>query len=214
MPSETEIPAPLEVRRAAAEIIRTGRYDEEELEDALVLIGGDLWGTRPGDGEEVVGRQVPAGDAGTLDLITLHQRSGELTIYELKAREIQVSDLAQVESYRLALNELEPDDLAWLLVISSGRKGIPRIWDSEDLRGMLDIRNDSVDNEHDWTLDNPVHDPALRRISCAVIGRAWKARVARLANSMGIKLIHTPKLIATALDEIATDETVATREGE
>ena len=215
MASETEIPNPFEVRRAAAEIIRGGRYDEEELEDALVLIGGDLWGvwhdfeTQHGDerrGEEVIGRQVPAGDAGTLDLITLHWPSGELTIYELKAREIRVGDLAQVEKYRAALEELDLDDLAWLLVIHSGRKGVPRIWNAKKLRKMLGLRDDAVSHNEgrlQWSPSD--YNPYLLRIGCAVVGRAWEKPVARLANSMGIELIHIPELVATVLDEIAQE---------
>lgn len=203
-----------------------GRYDEEELEDALVLIGGDLWGvwhdhdweTRHGDerrGEEVFGRQVPAGDAGTLDLITLHWPSGELTIYELKAREIRVGDLAQVENYRVALEELDLDDLAWHLAIHSGPKGIPLVWNLEELRKMLGIREDDVSFE-EWKRESSPSNyrPEIRRISCAVVGQAWKKPVFRLANSMGIELIHIPEMIATALDEIAKEEMAATREEE
>ena len=240
MPSETDIPAPLEVRRAAAEIIRTGRYDEEELEDALVLIGGYLWETWDDEEDEdenddlsppeleqrlqilqsdlaraaggFIGRQLSAGDAGTLDLIRYYPSSGELTIYELKAREIQVSDLAQVESYRVALEELGPDDLAWLLVSNSGRKGISRVWEPEDLRGMLDYRDDEViDNEALLEHGDPDYDPNLRRISCAVVGNGYKARVSRLAESMGIELIHIPDLITTALEEIEKAEPYAAK---
>ena len=243
MPSETDIPAPLEVRRAAAEIIRAGRYDEEELEDALVLIGGYLWETwdeeededenddlsppeleqrlrtlqsdlaRAADG--FIGRQLPAGDAGTLDLIRYHPSSGELTIYELKAREIQVSDLAQVESYRVALEEFDPDDLARLLVNNSGRKGISRVWEPEELRGMLDYRDDEViDNEALLENGDPDYDPDLRRISCAVVGNGYKARVSRLAKSMGIELIHIPDLITTALEELSKAEPYVAKEEE
>ena len=244
MPSKTEAPAPRGVRCQAAEIIRTGRYDEEELEDALVLIGGYLWAT-PANEEDVteeeeeeddlrrwrlrwrrlnkildkirvrriqvekpwfIGRQMPAGDAGTLDLIG-PQRSeveGALTIYELKAREIRPADLAQVESYRVALEELSADDLAWAIATNSGRQGIPRNWDPAGLRGSIESAQD-----REWLNDDLFghHDPAkdadFRRINCAVVGRAWKRPVSRLANSMGIELIHIPELMATALEEIA-----------
>ena len=219
IPNKTQIPAPFKVRHAAAEIIGTGRYDEEELEDALVLVGGYFWGLwrtwrgNEGRGEEVIGRQVPAGDAGTLDLITLHWPSGELIIYELKAREIQVGDLAQVENYRVALNELDLDDLAWLLVIHSGRKGVPRIWNAKKLRKMLGLRDDAVSHNEgrlQWSPSD--YNPYLLRIGCAVVGRAWEKPVARLANSMGIELIHIPELVATVLDEIAKEEMSAASE--
>ena len=227
MPSETKSPAPLKVRRQAAEIIHTGRYDEEELEDALVLIGGYLWAASDDEedvddveeGEEdegyalesrisefrarrrgveepwFIGRQIPAGDAGTLDLIGPQRNGveGALTIYELKAREIRPADLAQVESYRVALEELSADDLAWTIATNSGRQGIPRNWYPDSLRW-------AILSAQDEELDFPLN------INCTVIGRAWKRPVSRLANSMGIKLIHIPELISTALEGIAKTE--------
>ena len=239
MPSGTKsltLPEQREARRRAVEVIRAGRYDEEELEDALVLIGRYLWATpdieedvddeeedeeeeawhlrsrvREISGRRVqaekpwfIGRQVSAGDAGTLDLIGPQRdgRTGALTIYELKAREIRAADLAQVESYRVALEELSADDLAWAIATNSGQRGIPRNWSPEELRGDLQAIED-------WALyerDDSDEDPDFRRIDCAVVGRAWKRPVSRLANSMGIKLLHIPDLIATALEEIAKAE--------
>ena len=237
MPNETDIPAPLEVRRAAAEIIRTGRYDEEELEDALVLIGQYLWETGEpweGDDEEdwdeetsfpdlerrlhthlnrlrrlgwgdFMGRQLPAGDAGTLDLIG--PRHDGLMIYELKAREIRVGDLAQVENYRVALEELDPDDLAWLITSKSGKGGIPGDQRPDELKEWLNNQDDDVRvNDALRESGDPDYDPHLRLLNCAVIGRGWKAPVARLAESMGIELLYIPAMMEMALQEISKAE--------
>ena len=235
MPNETDIPAPLEVRRAAVEVIRTGRYNEEELEDALVLIGQYLWETGEpweGDDEEdwdeetsfpelerrlhthlnrlrrlgaFIGRQLPAGNAGTLDLIG--PRHDGLTIYELKAREIRVGDLAQVENYRLALEDLDLDDLAWLITSRSGEGGIPRDQRPDELREWLNNQDDDVQvNDALREAGDPGYHPDLRLLNCAVIGRGWKAPVARLAKSMSIELIYIPDMMEMALQEISKAE--------
>lgn len=254
MPYKTAIPtpAPLDVRRAAAEVLVRGDYDdEEEIEDALVIIGGYLWKT-PKDWDEdedrdrwghsddpravaqgslgslkrrrehvaqwdFLGRQLSVGDAGILDL--LGQRPGDpeglLTIYEIKANQIRHADLSQVASYRATAEELDPDDLAWLIASNSGQRGISRNWHPDDLRRAIAARYDEEENNYDLFQDrDPGYDPDFRRIGCAVIGLGWKAKDSRLASDMGVELIDLPRLAKMALREIEKAEADAGKEEE
>ena len=254
MPSTTALPAPapLDVRRVAAEVLVRGDYDdEEEIEDALVIIGGYLWKT-PKDWDEdedrdgwghsddpravaqgrlgslkrrrehvaqwdFLGRQISVGDAGDLDLIG--QRPGDpeglLTIYELKAHQIRNADLSQAASYRVAAEELDPDDLAWLIASKSGRRGISRNWHPDDLRRAIAARYDEEENNYILFQDrDPGYDPDFRRIGCAVVGLGWKAKESRLASDMGIELIDLSRLAKVALREIEKAEADTDKEEE
>ena len=158
-------------------ILESGRFDEQELEEAMLLVPGLLgWDSAPEFKWQAIGRQLPVPGSGTLDILASTDVYLQIRVIELKAGEIRRADLAQARDYALALEEMEADDLAWLITTHSGRNGVPRIWDPQDLAYRIEFERaeDKLEGER-WP-------------GCMVIGRTWRPNVTRLARELGVEL--------------------------
>ena len=172
-----------EVAEQVVDILESGRFDEQELEEAMILVPGllgvpsHLGGGRP-DLDWIwraIGRQLPVPGSGTLDILACDSNYFNMHVIELKAGEIRRGDLAQVRDYTLALEEMSPDDLAWHITIHSGRNGVPRIWDASDLLSRIEFAREDDDEYGPW-------------LGCSIIGQSWRPNITRLARELGVEL--------------------------
>lgn len=167
-----------EVAHRILSILEAGRFDEQELEEALLLVPGLIDSAYITSPWRIIGRQLPVPGSGTLDLLIVEQDDySGLQIVELKAGEIRRGDLAQARDYVLALEEMDPDDFAWHITTHAGRKGVPRIWDPTNLRRALRFNK-----------KGPYDDPDASEIECVVIGTSYRPNIHRLARDLGITL--------------------------
>ncbi len=171
--------------------LETGRFSEEELEIALIVVP-DLFDPAP----FFCGRQLPV-ESGVLDLFGLvSKRPFKLgfhvdpdvvwgdsfpTVYELKARKLQRQDIAQVMGYALAISEMSAEDLTWHLVHHSGKEGggIERIWEPRGLQTMI---------ENIWYM------PTGNFTSRVIVGTGYDDSVARLAEHCEVDLYTVSEL--------------------
>ena len=173
-----------EVARQVVDIIESGRFDEQELEEALLLVPGLIDSAYINRPWRIIGRQLPVPDSGKLDLLVAEDDSyDELQVIELKAAEIRRGDLAQVRDYVLALEEMSSDDLAWHITTHAGRQGVPRIWDPTKLRSSL------------WDKKNYPEDSS--KIKGVVIGTSYRPNIHRLARDLGIELRTVTELCSS-----------------
>lgn len=173
-----------EVAEQIVAVLESDRFDEQELEEAMLLVPGLLGmpGWLANDGRpdpdwiwRAIGRQLPVLGSGTLDILACDSNYFNMHVIELKTGEIRRGDLAQVRDYTLALEGMSPDDLAWHITIHSGRNGVPRIWDASDLLSHIELAREDADE----------HDPWL---SCSIIGQSWRPNIARLARELNVEL--------------------------
>lgn len=162
----------LQVAKQIVRIIESGHFDEQELEEALIMVPGLISGER----SKVIGRQLTVPDSGKLDLLITSPHSLGIQVVELKAREIRRGDLIQVLDYARTLEEMWSDDLAWHITIHSGRNGVPRIWNPIDLRKGIESE------------EKGRGDPDALGIECMVIGTGYRVNIARLARHFGVEL--------------------------
>ncbi len=165
--------------------LETGKFSEEELETALIVVP-DLFDPAP----FFCGRQLPV-ESGTLDLFGLVGKVGSRfgfhtddiigdnfpTVYELKARKLRRGDVCQALDYALAVREMDAEDLAWYLVRNSkDDTGIPRM----DPKGLQDIMKPYM-SPFPWVF------PVL-------VGTDYDANVMRLAKHTEVELYTVSEL--------------------
>ncbi len=166
--------------------LETGKFSEEELEIALIVVP-DLFDPAL----FFCGRQLPV-ESGALDLFGLAGKIGSRfgfhtddgfdfnfpTVYELKARKLRRGDVCQALDYALAIREMNAEDLAWHLVRSSkDDTGIPRM----DPESLQDIIEPHAARPHYWVY------PVL-------VGTDYDAKVARLAKHAQVELCTVSEL--------------------
>ena len=177
--SRTELPAKLtgtptlRVAKQIVGILESGRFDEQELEEALLMVPGLISGDSHGNVWKAIGRQLTVPGSGKLDLLFANTYD-DIRVIELKAREIQRGDLMQALDYARTLEEMESSDLAWHITIHSGRNGVPHIWNPDDLRIAIN-----------WAKG---YSEEPFRIQCMVIGISYRPNIARLARRFGVGL--------------------------
>lgn len=170
--------------------LETGRFSEEELEIALIVVP-DLFDPAP----VFYGRQPPV-ESGILDLFGLVGKQGWRygfdpcvnfpygfpTVFELKARKLRTRDVSQVLDYALAIGEMSVEDLTWRLVRHSGREGtgVPPIWEPKELQEQI---------EEVWPL--PVDHNFTYRV---LVGTDYDANVERLAKHTEVELYTVSEL--------------------
>ena len=163
----------LQVAKQIVGIIESGRFNEQELEEALLMVPGLISSDSAGSVWEVIGRQLTVPGSGKLDLLFANTYD-HIWVVELKAREIQRGDLMQALDYARTLEEMESGDLAWHITSHSGRNGVPHIWYPDKLRIAIS-----------WA-KGYTEDPF--KIQCMVIGTGYRSNIARLARRFDIKL--------------------------
>lgn len=138
------LPASYEVKMREVEVLESGRFSEEELERALIIVP-ELFDPDP----FFCGRQLPT-DSGPIDLfgfvgIELPSLSFRIsktvfpTVYELKKGKIQRNALIQALDYSMRLEAMTAEDLAWHIVRNSGKpgSGTDRIWKPQVITGWI-----------------------------------------------------------------------------
>lgn len=187
MPDTIPLPASDEEKLRQVEMLETGRFSEEQLEIALIVVP-ELFDPAP----FFCGRQVTV-ESGTFDLFGLVGKqyfrygwdydSGAVsqsefpTVYELKARKLSRANVCQVMDYALTLGEMRAEDLAWHLIRSSkDHTGIPRMDP-----GILQEKLERVAEPRLW-------------VWSVLIGTDYDENVARLAKHFEIELYTVSEL--------------------